>query len=272
MVLSRPQSSLVNMSDDSRLKIKPLGGDSSTGVKVLFIHGFGADRQSWAGNAPAVFDFAESLALDLPGHGLSVSIKGCHDLQTVADLVMQSAGDDQPLHLVGHSVGAAVAVLCAASKPANILSLSLIAPLGLGQGVSKTFSDNLADLDNETDALNLLQSLVHNKRLIAGALAQLLLAHLNKPGARESLKDFAGLLHKSDKQLHSAFAKVASNDLKRQVFWGKQDSINPMNANDVIVFGGDWHYLEDCGHLPHVEHRTFFNNKLCEFLKSNKDS
>ncbi len=260
------------MCDPTILNIKRLGGDSTTDTKVLFIHGFGADKQSWAGNAPAVFDMAESLAFDLPGHGESVNVKGWHDLQSIADLIARNNACAQPVHLVGHSVGASVAVLCAASQGIRVQSLSLIAPLGLGQGVCQSFSDQLTSLDNEADALDLLQSLVHNKRLIARALAGLLLAHLNKPGARESLTDFARVLHQSGDHLHAAFAKVAASDLKRQVFWGKQDNINALNANDALTFGGDWHFLDDCGHLPHVEHRTFFNNKLCELIKNYGDS
>lgn len=259
------------MPDDTHLKISSLGGISAAGAKVLFIHGFGADKQSWAGNAPAVFDFAGSLALDLPGHGESVNVEGWHDLQSVVELIIQHTDYAQPVHLVGHSVGAALAVMCAASRPFGVQSLSLIAPLGLGQGVSQSFSDKLTGLNNQADALKLLQSLVHNKRLIAGALAGMLLAHLNKPGARDSLTNFAALLHNSQSQLQAAFAKITETDMKRQVFWGKEDNINPINPKDTLAFGGDWHFLDECGHLPHIEHRTFFNNKLCEFIKSNED-
>lgn len=245
-------------------------GESSGGIapKVLFLHGFGADKQGWAGNAPALFDVAETLAVDLPGHGVSVSVETSGDLQSIADQVLHSlnVSGHTPCHIVGHSLGAAVALLCAAAKPDNVLSMTLLAPAGLGDGVSTNFTGSFVALDDEKTAFELLQSLVHNPRLIARPLAGLLLENLDKAGVRRGLEKIASGLNGSKPLVGSALNQVLKSGVRCQVIWGLQDIINPPKQSDEADFGGDWIWLDNCGHLPHVEHRMVVNDAILKFL------
>ena len=248
----------------------PGSSEPSSGIaqKVLFIHGFGADKQGWAGNAPALFDVAETLAVDLPGHGVSVSVETTGDLQSIADQVLHclNLSGHAPCHIVGHSLGAAVALLCTAAKPDYVLSLSLIAPAGLGGGVNTEFTSSFVALDNEKTAFELLQTLVSNPRLIARPLAGLLLANLDKPGARQALDKIANGLNDSKPLVGSAMKQVLKKGVRCQVIWGLQDIINPPLKSDEADFGGNWIWLDDCGHLPHVEHRAVVNDAILKFL------
>lgn len=250
----------------SALNVVSVGGQSED-TRVLFIHGFGADKQSWAGNLASVFKFAEALSVDLPGHGDALSVPTGGSLSAIADKLLNSLEIEGPIHFVGHSVGASIAALCAAKQPDKVASLTLVAPAGLGTGVSRDFIDQFVRLENESDALQLLQTLVHNKRLIAPALASLLLNQLDRPGARDSLQQFAKLLPGTVAEVAEAFSVIKNRDIRRQFFWGRQDRINGASEADEQNIGGDWHWYDDTGHLLHIEQRVLFNQTLCDFLK-----
>ncbi|WP_207312231.1 alpha/beta fold hydrolase [Lentzea alba] len=65
------------------------------------------------------------LAPDRPGHGQSPP--GRQDFEPEAALVADQLLD-QPSHLVGHSYGGIVSMYAAASRPENVLSLTIVEP------------------------------------------------------------------------------------------------------------------------------------------------
>jgi pimeloyl-ACP methyl ester carboxylesterase len=98
---------------------------------VVLIHGSGVSARYWRDQLEGLADVARVLALDLPGHGESDPIPNPDldaDAQTVGALV-QALGL-APAVLVGHSLGAAVAVTLAARRPALARALVLLAACG----------------------------------------------------------------------------------------------------------------------------------------------
>ena len=112
----------------------------------------------------------------------------------------------------------------------------------------------------------MLQQTVFDKRLISRRLIQPLLVHLQKDGVRATQSAIARDVLDSCNELPLAIEQIASSVLPRQVVWGLNDDINGIVANDESRFGGAWHKLEDCGHLPHVEHRVQVNNLLTDLV------
>jgi pimeloyl-ACP methyl ester carboxylesterase len=95
---------------------------------VLFIHGAGMDHTVWALQTRYFAHHGRSvLAVDLPGHGRS----GGGPLHSIADLapwivrVLDAAGV-QSAALVGHSMGALIALEVAASAPGRVHGLALL--------------------------------------------------------------------------------------------------------------------------------------------------
>jgi pyruvate dehydrogenase E2 component (dihydrolipoamide acetyltransferase) len=79
---------------------------------VLLIHGYGGDRNSWLFVQQPLAEQHRVYALDLPGHGTSSKDVGDGLLPVLADAVvtvLDAIGADRA-HLVGHSLGGAVAV------------------------------------------------------------------------------------------------------------------------------------------------------------------
>jgi pimeloyl-ACP methyl ester carboxylesterase len=83
-----------------------------------------------------------TLALELPGHGLSSKDVGTGDaaLFTVIEATLVAL-DVERVHVVGHSMGGALAVLLAARRPERIATLTLLAPARLRPEINSGFID-----------------------------------------------------------------------------------------------------------------------------------
>ena len=235
---------------------------------VVLIHGFGADRLSWLANAPDLFDAFRISAVDLPGHGEAEPLSGDVSLAGLADAVIAALdplGPD-PFHLVGHSLGGAIALEIAARAPARVRSLSLIAPAGLGKGVDGDFLELFPQLRDADDALALLQRLVTRPRLINPPMVAHVLKHLEKPGRRAALASAALALRAIETALADAVAAVGKSDIPRMTIWGAADTINPLDPDKLAVFGGAQHIVAAAGHMPQIEDFKSVNGWLKAFL------
>jgi pimeloyl-ACP methyl ester carboxylesterase len=95
---------------------------------VLFIHGAGMDHTVWALQTRYFAHHARSvLAVDLPGHGRSggVLLRSIADMTAWIVRVLDAVGV-QSAALVGHSMGALIALEVAAWAPARVRSLALL--------------------------------------------------------------------------------------------------------------------------------------------------
>ncbi|MCW2925011.1 MAG: hypothetical protein JWM98_2415, partial [Thermoleophilia bacterium] len=96
---------------------------------VRLLHGLGADRrafQRFARLLPAEWDVA---ALDLLGHGDAPHPAHGYALDDGAAWIESQVADAAPVHLVGHSYGAATSVAVAARHPELVTSLVLLDPV-----------------------------------------------------------------------------------------------------------------------------------------------
>lgn len=96
--------------------------------KALGIHCTLAHAGAMKGLGIALGDAASMLACDLPGHGMSGDWDGQGDLHDVATAMARSVLTE-PMHLVGHSFGATVAMRLAVEAPELVLSATLYEPV-----------------------------------------------------------------------------------------------------------------------------------------------
>lgn len=103
--------------------------ERGAGTPVVFLHGLGSNRRRWD---PIIEQLPVSwrcVAVDLPGHGESPA-EGCDTasaLGAVHELVV-GLGIERPI-VVGHSLGAVVALLYAVVHPAR--AIMAVDPVGL---------------------------------------------------------------------------------------------------------------------------------------------
>jgi pyruvate dehydrogenase E2 component (dihydrolipoamide acetyltransferase) len=235
------------------LAFKTLGG---AGEDLVLVHGFGADRLSWIGISPELMTRARVHALDLPGHGESASADpgegSVADLARAVHAALSSQGIGR-LHLLGHSLGGAIAMRLAADEPDRILSLALIAPAGLGRGPDPHFLTALPALSSFEEAEALLKQLVVRPQLINKLTVQRLLDHLGRDGVREALARIGQNLAAASPDLAAAADVIGRRDMPRLVLWGAEDRINPIDEAAVARFGGALCRIDPAGHLPHIE-------------------
>ena len=129
------------------------------GAPIVFIHGFCADLNAWRPLSRLLPETQAALAIDLPGHGLSplgeeASFETLVEAARAA-LIEEGAAE---AHLVGHSLGGAVAAALSRTSGVKALSLLLIAPAGLGEETNAAFFDGFLQADTEASLTRLAQS------------------------------------------------------------------------------------------------------------------
>ncbi|HWF25347.1 MAG TPA: alpha/beta fold hydrolase [Solirubrobacteraceae bacterium] len=110
--------------------------DSGAGEALVLIHGLATTRQIWGLVAPALAEGRRVVTLDVPGFGESAPAGPGFELAAVAERIargLAGQGVRAPFDLVGHSLGAGVALTLAAARPRSVRRLVLVAPAGLGR-------------------------------------------------------------------------------------------------------------------------------------------
>jgi pimeloyl-ACP methyl ester carboxylesterase len=100
------------------------------GVPAVYVHGLSGSATNWTDLAALLSTRAAGTAVDLPGFGLSQPLAS-RDYTPAghADaLLCFLAGRGRPVHLLGNSLGGAVALTVAARRPELVHTLTLVSP------------------------------------------------------------------------------------------------------------------------------------------------
>ncbi len=174
-----------------RLRYLELGeGD---GVPVLLVHGFGADLNTWMFTQPALAAGRRVVALDLPGHGGSAKEVGGGNAESLTDAVEGAFGalGLEQVHLVGHSMGGAIASLAALRRPERVASLTLIASAGLGPEINASFIDGFVRASRRREAAETLSLLVYDPALVSRSMVEDVLRYKRLDGVSAALAKIA---------------------------------------------------------------------------------
>lgn len=112
------------------LDVHYLEGGDPRGVPVLFVHGNWGSASWWEpllARMPAGY---RGIAYDVRGRGETAGPDSSYAIEALAAdlLVFATAAGAKRFHLVGHSLGTAVAMQAALDAPARVRSLAVIAP------------------------------------------------------------------------------------------------------------------------------------------------
>jgi pimeloyl-ACP methyl ester carboxylesterase len=100
------------------------------GTPAVYVHGLSGSATNWTDLAGLLGTRAAGTAVDLPGFGLTEPLPS-RDFTPAghADaLLCFLAGQGRPVHLLGNSLGGAVALMVAARRPELVRSLTLVSP------------------------------------------------------------------------------------------------------------------------------------------------
>ncbi|GAA4901738.1 alpha/beta fold hydrolase [Streptomyces coeruleoprunus] len=113
------------------VRYRPGAGQADGRAPALYVHGLGGSSQNWSALMPLLEDVVDGEAVDLPGFGDSPPPDdGNYSVTGHARAVIRflDASDRGPVHLVGNSMGGAVATRVAAVRPDLVRTLSLVSP------------------------------------------------------------------------------------------------------------------------------------------------
>ena len=240
-------------------------GAGQDGDVVLLVHGYGGDRNSWLFLQEPLAARYRVYALDLPGHGTSAKDVGDGPAGTegpggplgvLADAVtgvLDALGAGRA-HLVGHSMGGAVALAVTARDPGRIASLTLIAPSGFGPEINAGYLRGFAEAQTRRELKPVVGQLFADEQLVTRQLVEDLLAYKRLDGVDEALHALADTLLDGDVQRADSAALVAAigGAVPVTVVWGRADRIIPA-AQAESVAGAARHLIDGAGHMPHME-------------------
>jgi pyruvate dehydrogenase E2 component (dihydrolipoamide acetyltransferase) len=242
-----------------------MGVAQSKRLPVVLIHGFGGDTTTWQLNAPVLAEQRPVYALDLPGHGLS-----SRNLESgsIEELLSAVAGFATTLsldrfHLVGHSLGGAIAMRLAKREPARIASLTLLSPVGVGIPLDPSFIDGFVRADSRKDVKRLLEQIFEDKSLITPELIEKVQQGKRLDGARQALEKIAASNFMAD----GGFVTYDPTDLKEL----SSRTLIVAGAHDRVIHFGDgvpaannvrFSVLPRIGHMPQIEASEAVNRLL----------
>ena len=231
------------------------------GEPVVLIHGYAGDHRSWALTIGA-FEGRPVMAVDLPGHGGSSKDVGDGSLAGLAGAVgaaLDTLGVGRA-RLVGHSLGAAVAARLAADRPGLAASLALIAPAGLGGAVNEAFLTGVATARRARDLRPWLEQLTHDPALVTKDMVEDVLKAKRLDGVDEALAALR------DRMVDGADFAALRADLARipaaLVIASRADRIVGAPEPGTLPEGWSLMFVEDAGHLPHLEQAAAVNARL----------
>ena len=255
-----------------RLRYLEMGTAGTGSAPVLLLHGFGADLNSWMFTQPALAEAGRTIALDLPGHGGSSKDVGAGDadaLSSAVEAALTALGVERA-HLVGHSLGGAIAAAVAARRPDRVASLTLIASAGLGPEINAAFIDGFVRAARRKDAVEILQLLVHDPALVSRAMVEDVLRYKRLDGVTKALETIARAWFAGGRQTLDLIATITAQKMPVQVIWGRDDRIIPVSHAQALAArmpqGPQVHILAQAGHLPHMEKSGEVNRLIRKFV------
>lgn len=226
---------------------------SGTGTPIVLIHGFASDATSWA-PLEAYLKQRPLIRIELPGHGKSPKLR----IDSFSDLVkeMRRAFDALGLeaaHLVGHSLGGAVSIALADTRPKSLSSLTLIAPAGLGPQINGAALSGICLANRAESLAPWLRELVANEDIITDAYARLVMAGRSDANLRAAQIALAEAVFPDGVQAFDLRAALERIETPTRIIWGKRDAILPWQQALRAPGRMGLHLFEGIGHMPQIE-------------------
>ncbi|MCM3924788.1 alpha/beta hydrolase [Frankia sp. AiPs1] len=133
-------------------RLEPRGGASADSPIVVMVHGMVMDNISsfYFSLGTCLADAGcDVICYDLRGHGRSERTRGGYRLaDSMADLtgLLDTLGVDRPVHVVGNSYGATLALAFGLEFTARVASLTLIEPPFLIEGLGEEMARSLSQI------------------------------------------------------------------------------------------------------------------------------
>ncbi|MGV9635529.1 alpha/beta fold hydrolase [Nocardia rhamnosiphila] len=261
--------------------------DEGAGVPVLLIHGTARSIEDWIEQHRLLADRGlRVISVDLAGYGESAPLSERYSLPALAEFVedfLDALEIAEPAHVVGNSLGGAVAMQLAAQAPGRVRSLVLAAPAGFGREVALSLRlltiPPLGRLVTRTwsprTARRLEKSLFYDAAMVTPERVQLGYRLARRPeGTRVLLETLTSL--GGPRGAHAGWRTtlldvMADRAVPTLIVWGDKDRILPVTHLDAArtrLPHIRTHLFRDTGHVPQIERADEFAALATEFWAS----
>ena len=255
------------------------------GSPVMLLHGFGEFVESWAFNIEPLSKHFQVYAMDLPGHGLSGKPKVDYSLPFAMKLAsdfMQALGIDRA-SLVGHSMGGIICLSAAISFPERVEKIVLVDSGGLSREMPVQYRLVTIPILGEIVIAPTIKpglragikKAFYNPGLVNEEMVNIDYQYMKMPGTKRALLNI--IRHSAS--LTGPYPEVVLTDKLHLVktptllIHGAEDRVIPVeyarNACKLLP-RARLEVFPKCGHVPHIEKASEFNEAVITFLKSDQ--
>ena len=255
------------MADGRRLRYRAVG--QGVGTPILLLHGFASDALAWALVQEPLAERAGRpvIALELPGHGGSdPDVRdGRMESQVAATVAAVDALGVDRLHLVGHSNGAAVAVLAADLLGDRAASLAVLCAAGFGFDDDRGFMPRFLAADTPEALRAVLSGLyVDPDRILTDTVLAMVLAHKSDPGIAAALASIVADIRQGAYLRTGVRRKAARFDGPAKLIWGAADRLTPVHHAWGLPGHMGVHVLPEVRHAPQIDCPDLVTRLLAE--------
>ncbi|MBB4909902.1 alpha/beta fold hydrolase [Actinophytocola algeriensis] len=256
-----------------------------TGDPVVLLHGIARTHADWSAQHELLSDRFRVYSVDLAGFGGSDPLPGRYSLQALADFVerfLDAVGLTEPVHLVGNSLGGAVAMRVSVQSPERVRTLALVNSAGFGKEVTIALRllavRGLAALllrPSRAGARQVERSLYVDRAYVTDERVEYGYRIATRPHGARVMTDLARNLG-SLRGVRQAWrdellTAVATAKVPTLVVWGDRDLILPaahLEAARTLLPHARVHLFRDTGHMPQVERAEELSELLVDLWRS----
>jgi pyruvate dehydrogenase E2 component (dihydrolipoamide acetyltransferase) len=239
---------------------------SAEGSPIIFVHGFGSDLNSWMFNQPQLAETHATYALDLPGHGESdkqVREGTVIEFAEVVVMFMDGLRIDRA-HLVGQSLGGAIATQVAASHPEKVASLTLVSSAGLGPDINMPYIEAFIRATGRKDLRPELEKLFADPEQVSRDMINNVLKYKRMDGVEQVLKTIAASCFAGGQQRAVMREHLVGFRGPVQIIFGARDEIIPARHAEGLPSNIRVRIIPAAGHMPHMEAAGEVNRLIAE--------
>lgn len=261
-----------------------IGGDPDRPA-ILLLHGIGRSLEDWAPQFERLAGY-RTIALDMHGFGFSTRPAGAMSLQTLAQGVFAALDvleEKRPLHVVGNSLGGAVALQLLSLQPERVASLALVNTAGFGSEVSwlvrmlamPVIGSFAARHPTRASARIAERSIYADSSLATKERIDHGLAIGRQPEAGPALHELCRRLGTGRgvrrEWRNALLAEAVKYPRPTLIVWGDRDRILPVHQLDTarrVLPHAQTRVFRGIGHMPQVECPDDFAKLLTDFIAS----
>jgi pimeloyl-ACP methyl ester carboxylesterase len=251
---------------------------------VLLLHGIGRSLEDWAPQHDRLSADHRVISVDMPGFGLSDRLPEPVTLESLAggvEATVAALGEDRPLHVLGNSLGGAVAMRMLVRDPGRIATLTLVNSAGFGKEVALFLrilavpgvGRRLMRRVDRQAAWRVERSLFVDRAHVTDERIAFALKVAARPEHAhvflEAAKSIGGLRGVRARWRTELITAVAAHRKPTLVVWGERDLILPsahLAAARTLLPHAETHLFPDTGHMPQIERADEFAALVRRFL------